>query len=53
MLNEWFWISPMTLPVKMPVGLTHIDSDLCWCEPTIDSDENGEQAVVHRQVTWN
>jgi hypothetical protein len=47
------WISPATLPVKMPVGLSHIDSDLCWCEPIVEIDENGDEVLVHTQVTWN
>ena len=24
---------PTLVPVEMPVGLTHLDSDLCWCDP--------------------
>jgi hypothetical protein len=24
---------PAVVPVEMPVGLTHLDSDLCWCDP--------------------
>jgi hypothetical protein len=39
--------------VKMPVGLNHIDSDYCWCEPMIEVDDNGEEVLVHRQVTGN
>jgi hypothetical protein len=46
------WISP-AVAVDMPVGLRHIASDICWCDPLVDVDENGEQVVVHRQVTWN
>jgi hypothetical protein len=41
------------LPVEMPVGLTHLDSDLCWCDPIVEVDENGRQVLLHRQVTWN
>ena len=39
--------------VEMPIGLTQIDSDRCWCEPIIEMDENGEEVLVHKQVTWN
>jgi hypothetical protein len=39
--------------VEMPVGLNHFDSELCWCDPVIEIDEDGDEAVVHRQVTWN
>jgi len=24
---------PALVQVEMPVGLTHLDSDLCWCDP--------------------
>ena len=41
------------VPVEMPVGLTHLDSDLCWCEPIVEVDEDGRHVLLHRQVTWN
>jgi hypothetical protein len=41
------------VPVEIPVGLTHFDSDFCWCDPTIELDECGREILVHRQVTWN
>ena len=41
------------LPVEMPIGLTHLDSDLCWCDPIVEVDENGEHVLLHRQVIWN
>ena len=44
---------PGAVPVEMPVGLTHLDSDFCWCDPIIELDESGREAVLHRQVTWN
>jgi hypothetical protein len=44
---------PATVLVEMPVGLKHLDSDFCWCDPIIELDENGQEAVLHRQVTWN
>lgn len=47
------WFYPAAAPVKMPVGLNHLDSDFCWCDPVIEVDENGKEAVLHRQVTWN
>ncbi len=46
------WTSPAG-SVEMLVGLNHIDSDYCWCEPMIEVDDNGEEVLVHRQVTWN
>ena len=35
----------------MPVGLTHLDSELCWCDPIVEVDEDGEHTLLHRQVT--
>jgi len=46
-------IGPVLVPVAMPVGLTHLDLDLCWCDPIVEVDENGEHVLLHRQVTWN
>jgi len=46
-------ICPALVPVEMPVGLTHLDSDLCWCDPIVEVDEDGEHVLLHRQVTWN
>ena len=46
------WLFPV-LPIEMPVGLMHLDSDLCWCDPIIEVDDNGEEVVFHRQVIWN
>ena len=46
-------IGPVLVPVEMPVGLTHLDLDLCWCDPIVQVDENGEHVLLHRQVTWN
>ena len=44
---------PAAVAVEMPVGLKHLESELCWCDPIIERDENGQEAVLHRQVTWN
>jgi hypothetical protein len=44
---------PALLRVVMPVGLTHLDPDLCWCDPIVEVDEDGEHVLLHRQVTWN
>jgi hypothetical protein len=38
---------------QTPIGPRHIDSDVCWCEPIVDMDEDGEAVVVHREITWN
>jgi hypothetical protein len=47
------WLFPALAPIEMPVGLIHLDSDFCWCDPVIEVDENGQQVVFHRQVMWN
>jgi len=47
------WFVPAMASVEMPLGLNHLDSDLCWCDPIIKVDENGQEFVLHRQVTWN
>jgi hypothetical protein len=47
------WVLPAIAPVDMPIGLHHLDSDFCWCDPIVERDENGTEAVLHRQVTWN
>lgn len=41
------------VPVEMPVGLNHLESSVCWCDPFIETDETGEEVVLHRHVTWN
>jgi hypothetical protein len=41
------------LPVEMPVGLTHLDSDLSWRVSMVEVDEDGEHVLLHRQVAWN
>ncbi len=46
-------ISPIMTAVKMPIGLSHVDSDFCWCDPIVELDESGQGVVVHREVTWN
>jgi hypothetical protein len=47
------WFVPAVAAVNMPIGLKHLDSDFCWCDPIIEVDENGREFVLHRQVTWN
>ena len=47
------WFLPAVAPVEMPIGLNHLESDFCWCDPIIDVDENGQEVVLHGQVMWN
>ena len=44
---------PALVPVEMPVGLNHLDLDFCWCDLTVEVDDDGEHVLLHRQVTWN
>lgn len=52
-IDTSFLATAAIVPVEMPIGLRHIDSDLCWCDPTIEVEEDGQEMVIHRQVTWN
>jgi len=47
------WFYPGLAPVEMSIGLSHLDSDFCWCDPLVEVDENGQEVVLHRRVTWN
>lgn len=47
------WIGPLTVSAELPIGLSHTDSEACWCDPIIETDDEREEIVVHRQVTWN
>jgi hypothetical protein len=47
------WPVVTLTPVEMPVGLIHLESDFCWCDPLIEFDENGGQVILHRHVSWN
>ena len=47
------WLFPAIVPVEMPIGLNHLESDFCWCDLIIERDESGEKVVVRRQVMWN
>ena len=47
------WFYPPTAPVDLPVGLNHLDSDFCWCDPLVEVDESGHETVLHRHVMWN
>ena len=47
------WFLPATAPVETLTGLNHRDSNFCWCDPRVEEDENEQETVVHRKVTWN
>ena len=35
------------------VQLAHINSELCWCDPILEFDEDGNQLLTHNEVMWN
>jgi hypothetical protein len=39
--------------VKTPAALKHNDSVFCWCDPLVEVNDNGQEEVVHKEVTWN
>jgi hypothetical protein len=39
--------------MKVANHLSHIDSELCWCDPIVEVDESGSEVMVHKEVTWN
>jgi hypothetical protein len=47
------WFFPAVVPSELAIGLEHLDSDMCWCDPIIEIDDEGQKIVLHRQVTWN
>jgi hypothetical protein len=49
--STWFYAAAVRS--ELPVGLEHVDSDFCWCDPIVEFDDNGQEIVLHRQVTWN
>jgi hypothetical protein len=46
-------VAPGAASMSLPKELAHIDSDFCWCDPIVDFDEDGDQVVMHKEVTWN
>jgi hypothetical protein len=35
------------------IDLAHINSELCWCDPILDFDDDGNESLTHNEVTWN
>ena len=33
------WFYPVVVPSELPVGLEHLDSNLCWCDPITELDD--------------
>lgn len=47
------WFVAAMVPVELPVGLRHANSESCWCDPLLELFESGRKNVIHRQVSWN
>jgi hypothetical protein len=39
--------------VQAPARLQHTDDEFCWCDPLVESDDDGEETVIHLEVIWN
>jgi beta-xylosidase len=39
--------------VSDAIQLAHINSESCWCDPILEFDEDGNQSLIHNEVTWN
>ena len=53
MISKRHLASPDTFHVPDAVQLTHVNSELCWCDPILDFDEEGNESLTHKEVTWN
>lgn len=53
MFENRTWYGPETGQMKTSLGLRHIESELCWCDPVIEVDQSGRETVIHKEVTWN
>ena len=53
MFENLGWFVPAERGGSKAVDLKHVDSQLCWCEPIVELDDNGDDVLVHSQVTWN
>lgn len=45
--------STVVTPVDLPVGLSHLNSEFCWCDPTVFDEEEDEKVLIHHEVTWH
>ncbi len=53
MFTDRTWYAEATVPLELPIGLKHLDSYDCWCDPIIDVGDDGKEVVLHKQVTWH
>jgi hypothetical protein len=45
------WRNPIWTEVASQ--LSHVESELCWCDPIVEMDEYGQKVVMHKAVTWH
>ncbi len=53
MIMNWTVIKPGGNEEKTPMALNHVDWAFCWCDPILETDQNGREVVIHKEVTWN
>ena len=53
MISKQHLASPASTEAPDEIQLAHIDSELCWCDPILEFDEDGNQYFTHNEVTWN
>jgi hypothetical protein len=53
MFINWIGASPPMIMADAPIGIAHINSEFCWCDPIVESDEDGRETIVHHEVTWH
>lgn len=53
MFVNWIGTWPATITAETSIGLAHINSEFCWCDPIVEPDEHGQKIVLHKEVTWH
>jgi hypothetical protein len=53
MISKQHLNSPDSSESPGAIELAHIESELCWCDPILEFDEDGNQSLTHNEVTWN
>ena len=42
-----------TIWTEVANQLAHVESESCWCDPIVETDEYGQTVVMHKEVTWH
>lgn len=45
--------SPTMVRSENATALAHFDSEFCWCDPSDETDDDGQRILIHKEVTWN